>query len=56
MVSVFVLDHVLEPLSGQLKDFNIGICCFSTKLSALKSMSNVCMVQSGRHNHQLIEM
>jgi fucose permease len=24
-----VVDRVFEPLSGQSKDYNIGICCFS---------------------------
>ena len=32
MVSVLsssVVDRELEPRSGQTKDYNIGICCFS---------------------------
>ena len=29
----------LESLSGQTKDFNIGICCFSAKHAALTSKS-----------------
>ena len=42
MVSVLVssaVDHGFEPLSCQAKDYKIGICCFSAKHSALKSMS-----------------
>ena len=34
MVSVFtssVVDRGFEPRSGQTKDYNIGICCFSAK-------------------------
>ena len=34
MVSVFtssVVDRGFEPRSGQTKDYNIGICCFSAE-------------------------
>ena len=34
MVSVLAsstVDRGFEPRSGQTKDYNIGICCFSTK-------------------------
>ena len=40
MVSVFassVVDRGFESRSGQTKDFKIGICCFSTKHTALRS-------------------
>ena len=40
MVSVLVLgavDSGFEPRSGQTKDYKIGICCFSTKHTALRS-------------------
>jgi hypothetical protein len=33
MVSILtssVVDREFEPQSGQTKDYNIGICCFST--------------------------
>jgi hypothetical protein len=39
MVSVLVssvVDHGFEPLSGQTKDYEIGVCCFSTKHTALR--------------------
>ena len=39
MVRVHALsevDHGFEHLSGQTKDYKIGICCFSTKQAALK--------------------
>jgi len=26
-----VVDHVIEPWSGQTQDYKIGICCFSDK-------------------------
>jgi hypothetical protein len=38
MVRVFVssaLERAFEPLSGQTKDYKIGICCFSAKHAAL---------------------
>ena len=38
MVSVLAssaVDHGFEPQSGQTKDYNIGICCFSAKHAAL---------------------
>ena len=42
MVSVLdsnVVDHVFEPQSGKTKDYEIGICCFSTKHPALRRKS-----------------
>ena len=42
MVSVLasgVVDRDFEPRSGQTKDYEIGICCFSTKHAALKRKS-----------------
>jgi hypothetical protein len=39
MVSVLtssVVDRGFEPLSGQTKDYNIGICCFSAKHAVLR--------------------
>ena len=42
MVSVLVssaVDHGFEPRSGQTKDYEIGICCFSTKHAALRRKS-----------------
>ena len=31
----------LEPRSGQTKDHEIGICCFSAKYTALRNHDNV---------------
>ena len=31
-----VIDRGFESRSGEIKDYNIGICCFSTKQSALR--------------------
>ena len=42
MVSVIALsavDRGFEPLSGQTKDYKIGICCFSAKHASLRSKS-----------------
>jgi len=42
MVSVLassVVDRGFEPQSGQNKDYKIGICCFSTKDTALRRKS-----------------
>ena len=39
MVSVLassVVDPGFEPQSGQTKDYEIGICCFSSKHAALR--------------------
>jgi hypothetical protein len=42
MVSVLassVVDCGFEPRSGQTKDYNIDICCFSAKHTALRRKS-----------------
>ena len=42
MVSVLAssaVDRGFEPLSGQTKDYKIGICCFSPKHAALNRKS-----------------
>ena len=44
MVSVLpssTVDYGFEPWSGQTKDYEIGMCCFSTKHAALRSKSTV---------------
>jgi hypothetical protein len=33
------VDCGFEPLSGQIKDYKIGICCFSAKHAALRRKS-----------------
>jgi hypothetical protein len=32
-------DRVFEPRSGQIKNYKIGMCCFSTKHTTLRSKS-----------------
>jgi hypothetical protein len=34
-----MVDRECEPQSGQTKDYNIGICCFSAKNAALRRKS-----------------
>jgi hypothetical protein len=36
MLALSVVDHGFEPWSGQIKDYKIGICCFSAKHAALR--------------------
>ena len=36
MFASSAIDHGFEPQSGQIKDFKIGMCCFSAKQAALK--------------------
>ena len=43
MVGVLALsevDHVFEPWSGQAKDYETGICCFSSMNTALRRKSS----------------
>ena len=37
MLDSSMVDRVFEPWSGQTKDYEIGICCFSVKHAALSS-------------------
>ena len=49
MVSVLassVVDRGFEPLSGQTKDYKIGICCFSAKHAALRRKSKDWMARN----------
>ena len=36
MLASSAVDHGFESRSGQTKDYEIGICCFSTKQAALR--------------------
>ena len=47
MVSVVtssVVDRGFEPQSGQIKDYKIGICCFSAKHAELRRKSKDWLV------------
>jgi hypothetical protein len=37
MLTSSVVDHWIDPRSGQTKDYEIGICCFSARHAALRS-------------------
>ena len=39
MLTLSVVDREFESCPGQSKDYKIGICCFSSKNTALKSKS-----------------
>jgi len=41
-----VLDRGFELLSGQTKDYKIGICCFSANHAALRSKSKDWLAQN----------
>jgi hypothetical protein len=36
------IDRGFEPLSGQTKDYQIALCCFSAKHAALRRKSKDC--------------
>ena len=49
MVSVLAssaVDCLLEPRSGQTKDYEISICCFSVKHIALRSKSKYWLARN----------
>ena len=49
MVSVLTanaVDHWFERRSGQPKDYEIGICCFSTKHAALRRKRNDWLIRN----------
>jgi hypothetical protein len=49
MVNVFalsVVDRGFEPLCGQTKNYEIGICCFSAKHSELSEKSKDWIVRN----------
>ena len=49
IVSVFAssgVDLGFEPWSGQTKDYKIGICCFSTKHTALRRKSRYWLARN----------
>ena len=40
------VDRVFEPLSGQSKDYKIGMCCFSAKHAVLRRKSKYRLAQN----------
>jgi hypothetical protein len=41
-----VVDRRFDPMSGQTKDYKIGICCFSAEHAALSSKSKDGLAQN----------
>ena len=41
MLAASPVDHGLDPRSGQTKDYEIDICCFSAKHVALRRKSRL---------------
>ena len=41
-----VVDRGFEPRSGQTKNYEIAICCFSVKHAALRSKSKDCLARN----------
>jgi hypothetical protein len=59
MVSVIALsavDRGFEPLSGQTKDYKIGICCFSAKHASLRSKSKDWLVRNQKYVSEWSDM
>jgi hypothetical protein len=52
MLASSAVDHEFEPQSGQTKDYEIDICCFSAKKAALKRWSKEWLALN---HHHLIE-
>ena len=46
MVTSSAVDRGFEPRSGQTKDYEIGICCFSAKHAALRRKSKDWLAQN----------
>ena len=46
VISSSVVDREFESRSGQIKDYEIGICCLSAKYAALGRKSKYCVVQN----------
>ena len=46
IVSILILNYGFDPWSHQIKDYEIGICCFSTEHAALRSRSKDWLAHS----------
>ena len=59
MISVLVssaVDRELEVSSGQTKDYEIGICCFCTKHTALNRKSKDWLIRNQNSMSEWSEM
>jgi hypothetical protein len=50
------VDDGFEPRSGQTKDYKIGICCFSTKHTALRRKSKDWLAQNQNNMSEWSDM
>ena len=46
VLAASVVDREFEPRSDQTKDYDIGICCFSSKQTSLRRKSNDMLVRN----------
>ena len=46
IVSMLAFIVEFEPRSGQINDYDIGLCCFSSKHTALRSKSKHCLARN----------
>jgi hypothetical protein len=59
MGSVFdssAVDHRFELRSGHIKDYRIGICCFSAKSAALRWKSKVWLARNQNNMSELSDI
>jgi hypothetical protein len=45
MLASSAVDRGFDPRSGHIKDYKIGICCFSAKYAALRRKSKDCLAR-----------
>ena len=59
MVSVIAsssVDYGFKPTSDQTKEYNIGICCFSTKHTSSRSRGKYCLTRNQDNVPEWIHM
>jgi hypothetical protein len=50
------VDHRFEPRSGHIKDYRIGMCCFSAKSAALRWKSKVWLARNQNNMSELSDI
>jgi hypothetical protein len=50
------VDRWFDPRSGQTKDYNIGICCFSAKYAVLRRKSKDWLSRNQNNVSELSDM
>ena len=56
MLASSAVDRGFEPRSGQTKDYEIGICCFSAKHAALRRKSKDWLARNQNNVSQWSDM